>query len=95
MAPPAATALSARPHLTLVPPDAAVAELDQRLDLVRGEMITYKPASPGGKWLIKFVDCQGIESAVFAIDEDRFTPHVKALLWEVAEAVEAEGLKKR
>lgn len=92
MAPPLVVATAyARPYLSIVPRDeiaAAVERIDAKLE-EPATMATYPPAVPGGKFLFRYVRADAEELVALAIPAALLTPHVRALWWELAEAVEA------
>lgn len=97
MAPtPVAAARSARPCLALVQKDAiaaAVEEMDAKIS-PPARMVEYPPVISGGKKLFRYVKETGDELAALGVPEDLLTPHVRALWWELAEAIEAEAQKR-
>ena len=82
-----------REYLHLVSRDeiaAAVEALDTKIDAERGEMQEYPDRSGLGPTLFRYTGRDGVQSA-HSIPVGRLTPHVRALLWELAEAIEDEG----
>ena len=67
----------------------AVNDLDARL-VERGEMQEYPDATGRGPTLFRYTGFDGVQSA-HSIPPGRLSPHVRSLLWELAEAVEDEG----
>ena len=97
MAPtPVAATRYARPSLALVPRDAIVAAVEA-FDAKLAEpaaMVEYPPAVPEGKVLFRYGRANAEELAAMAIPVALLTPHVRALWWELAEAVETEARKR-
>lgn len=96
MAPSVPAVVSARPRLTLVSKDAiaaAVEAIDAKL-VPPSTMAEYPPVVDHGKRLFRYVAADGEEMVAIGIQDDLLTPHVRALWWELAEAIEAEARKR-
>jgi len=84
------TPLTLVPHSQSALAESIVYDLDERLGGDRGEMQEYPDKNQRSPTLFRYTGFDGVCS-VFSIPHERLTSHVRALLWELAEAVEDEG----
>jgi hypothetical protein len=83
-------------YLRLLPRDERAAQLEQLEAKIsgaiaeRGEMQEYPDKTGRGPTLFRYTGVDGVQSA-HSIPLGRLTPHVRSLLWELAEAIEDEG----
>lgn len=92
-----APSLAAERHLKLVRRDeqnaaisAAVEAFRKHVPDERGELVEYPDLTLVGPTLFRYTGYDGVQCA-FSIPRDRLTGHVRALIYELAEAVEDEG----
>lgn len=86
----------ARPALMLVRDEQPEAIANARAVMEKhfgGEMQEYPDATGRGPTLFRYTGFDGVQSA-HSIPLGRLTPHVRAILWELAEAIEDEGRRQ-